>query len=697
MQDDQFRKSLTDGKSGVLDLGSHVKETGKNVTELGTKVTAFTAPLVLGIGLAVGASNNFSEAMTNTAAVLGLTRDETKGLSAEILAIGSTSRAGPQSVAEAYYDVVGGVSDANSHIAILNASIATAEAGNAALAGTTSALISVMNGYSFSADKATYASDVMTQIVGKGVGSMEELAGALPSVSGLAASMGIEFDDLGAAMALVTTKGNSFSEAGTQLRAMMTALLNPNEKMKKGLAELGFESGQAAVDALGLTGAYKALMGTQTASTGGFAAMTGSVEALNGAIALTGDGSEEFLNNFTDGLDGATEAAREIQNSSPAAMFDLLNSKVSALVITIGDAFIPILTQIVDFISPIVDSVLEWIQANPEAAGTIAMITTALVALGPVLMVVGGAITGLGTVIGLLTSPITLVIAAVAALGLAYHENFLGIRDFVDNEVRPRLEQFFNFLGGVWAIVQPALQSLYDWFVVTALPAIKDFVETTVLPAVEGFFNFISGVWDLVSSPLNALHNWFTVEGLPQIRDFIVTQVLPKINEFITTLQNIWTSVQPFLNDLRTNFENVFNGIKQVIQPVLDMIGGIGKAVQDAIKWIQQLDEAPKVGIDKVDPSTGVTDPNALFAGPGYSSGGWTGNGAPNQPAGIVHGQEWVVPMQGALVLRESGGESGGMKFEAGAVVINANTYEEGQAAGRGFMDYLEQTKRRRG
>lgn len=696
---DQMSGKLDAAQAKAESFGDRLTRIGGRLTSFGAQTGAAIAPIVAALAISVGAASSFDEAMTNTAAVMGKTRGETTAMSAEILALGANSRAGPQAVAEAFYDIVGGVADASSRMAILNSAIATSEAGNTELAGTTSALIAVMNGYAFTADKAGYASDTMTQIVGKGVGTMEQLAGALPDVTGLAASMGIEFDDLGAAMAWVTTKGNTFSAAGTQIKAMMTAVLNPNEKMKKGLKELGFESGNAAVESLGLVGAYQALMGTQTANSEGFAAMAGSVEALNGAIALTGPGAEEFLNDFTNGLEGATAAAQEIQNSSPAATFDFLNSRLSALSITVGNALLPVLTGIVDAVAPIIETVMQWVQANPELVAGIGLVVGVLAALSAGALGLGVILGGLGAIIALLTSPITLVIGAVAALAAAYATNFGGIRDFVDTQVRPRLEQFFNWLGGVWAVVEPALSSLYDWFVVTALPQIRDFVVNQILPRVQEFFNFLGGVWDLVSSPFNALVKWFTVDGLPAIRDFITNQVTPRVQEFITTLQNIWNSVSPGLNDLKTNFERIMAEVRRLIQPVLDAIGSIGKAVQDAIKWIQQLDNQPQIGINAVDPGTGVTNPATLFGTPGFASGGWTGNGSPTEPAGVVHGQEWVVPRQGALVMRDAGNspDRGGMNFAAGAIVIHANSEGEGRAAARGFAAALEEKRRSRG
>lgn len=182
------------------------------------------------VGLAkstVGAAVDWDKAFRNIESV---TKRSTTSIQKQILNMRSAV-AGPMELADAMYDIVGGVADASTHMAILEAANKTAEAGAANLKATTQGLISVMNSYKFSAKDAAFASDVLTQTVAKGVGSMDQFVAAMSPISGLAASLGVKFDDLGAAMAFMTTKGASAAQAGTQAQAAMTALIKPNAAM----------------------------------------------------------------------------------------------------------------------------------------------------------------------------------------------------------------------------------------------------------------------------------------------------------------------------------------------------------------------------------------------------------------------------------------------------------------------------------
>lgn len=773
----------------VKGMSSQMQAFGDTVSQIGVQITLLTAPLMIFMKSGIDKAIDFEESMTNAGAVLGLTKEEIDALSDTILEFGRDTRAGPQAVADAYYDIVGGVVDATTHMAILEAATATAEAGNTELAGATKALISIMNSYGYSAEEAAMVSDVLTRTVGAGVGTMEEFAAALPQVTGLAAANGVELDNVAASMAWLTTQGFTASESATKLTAIMTAMLNPNEKMKAAMKELGWESGAAALEMYGLAGVTGRL--ANAFGEDALGPMLGSVEALQGAIALNKRGFEEFIGNFIDTREGATAAARAIQNLSRAARLDRMKSQFEALSISVGDALLPVLEELMNTITPIIEGITDWIKENPELAQQVLLLAGAVGVLGPVLAIAGTAISAIGALIGALLSPIGLVIAAVAALGVAYVNNFGGIRDFIDGSVMPALMDFFNWLGGVWTnTIAPGLQKLYDWFVTDALPGVVGFVENTVKPAIDELIGILESMWAMVSPALDQIYtwfvvsglpaiqrlisdtvvpaiqswignmlsiwhqvepglrklwDWFTVTGLPAIQTFITETAIPAIAWLISTISNIWnivapalgavaawfletgipaiinvvglvvlavggfidllrgiwTAVQPGLSELWTRMQAGMDWVRtNVIQPVIDLINSIPDAVNKAIAAITGL------GGVEINPSQygssekgGMNVPDFGGGTAGFARGGYTGDGPANQVAGVVHGQEWVVPKRGALVLRggDDRRERAGVTFAPGSVQVYANTREGGVAAAESFMDELEAIMRERG
>ena len=430
LDDSDFKRGVKDAKSNLSGLGGRISSVGANISSMGAKMTVAMAPIALGLGVAINKSKEFDSAMANVNAILGISGQKAKDLRQTLLDYGGTTRAGPQAVAESFYAIVSGVQDASTHMAILDAAVATSEAGQADLMATTSGLISVMNSYGFSADQASYASDVLTRTVGMGVLTMDELVTALPQVTGLANAMGIGLDDTAASLAYLTTQGYSASQSATFLKSMMTSMLNPTADLEAAINALGYESGEAMVAQEGLVGAYNML---KAYGGGSLAGLITSQEALQGAIALTGDAAGQFTTDFKTGIDGATESARAIQNE--VAGWDNFNSRLSTVAITVGDRLAPILLNLLEeVVIPLIDNILSWIEDNPELANTIIMVAGAATLLGPILMGLGGIISVIGTGVSvatgavglfgsglsLLLTPIGAVVAALGTLAVAY-------------------------------------------------------------------------------------------------------------------------------------------------------------------------------------------------------------------------------------------------------------------------------------
>ena len=426
LRDDGFRRGLRDAESGLDGLASGLRRTEQTLGTIGrTMTTRLTAPVVAGMGLMVNRAMAFDNAMINAQAVLGNTTDEMQAINAEVLRIGANSTAGAQAAAGAFYDIASGVQDASTHMAILEAAIATSEAGQADLGATTNALVATMNSYRFAADDAAYVSDVFTRTVGMGVLTMEQLASAMPQVTNLANTLGIEFDTLGGFMAFITTQGATASAAATQLRGVMSALMNPTTALQTAIEALGYQTGEAMINAEGLDGALNLI---REYGGGSFAGLITGQEALMGALALTGEGASEFFDTFAEGVDGATDAARAIQLESLTAQMTILRNQIEGVAIRLGLILIPLLQELAQEVKPVVENLIAWIDANQDVVrdmmkvvGVIALAGPILWALSKLIGIVATGVKILGVLFAALTSPIWLTVAAGVALGLAIY------------------------------------------------------------------------------------------------------------------------------------------------------------------------------------------------------------------------------------------------------------------------------------
>jgi TP901 family phage tail tape measure protein len=526
----QFGADTSGFKSGLGEVKSGMEGAAKNfsarldgmsqgMTKFGRGLGITVAPAAAAFGAAAKSAIDFERTMTDAQAILGVTRDDMVGINAQVLALGRTSIAGPQAAAEAFIEIAGGVADASTHMAILEASMKTAEAGAAELAGTTSAMVSIMNAYGFTADETAMVSDVLTRTVGMGVLTMDELAAAIPNVTGLGKTMGVEFNELGGAMALITTKGFSASTAANQIQSAMVALIKPTGDMADAFDELGVASGDELIAKYGgLRGALVAVTDTEAYAEKGAGALFGRVEALNAVLTLTDENAEGFLDEFNAGVEGATDAARAVQLESFSAQFALLKSEVQGVAIEVGTALLPGLVKLARMIYPVVQAFGSFASRNRGLITVLAGITGGIVALSAAAMGVGTILGGLAPVLGVLLGPIGLVAAAVAGLALAVKTNFLGIGD----QVKALAGAISGFIGeaksafeaggleGVGQLIVDKIKagvgSVKEWAEETFGPFVDEVrtaFDTGGLPAVGGVIldkiaEGISGVVDWV-------------------------------------------------------------------------------------------------------------------------------------------------------------------------------------------------------
>jgi TP901 family phage tail tape measure protein len=342
---DAFSSGFTQAKNSFAGMKDALGEINQNqemncmAADL-SMMTSMTEPMRQALSGALDEPSRIAatldSSLKNIQAVTGNTAQEMAGLRQELLAVGGKAIAGPEAVTAAYYDVAGGVADVSARMATLKASVALAEAGQADLGTATNGLIKVMNAYGFSADKADFAADVFTQTVGMGVGSMDEFVAAMSPIAGLTASVGVGFDEVGSAMAFMTSKGQTAGVAGNQLKAAITSLLNPNETLNKLLQSMGIASGSAMLKQYGLAESLNMIQSAAGGSQDAMAKALGSTEALQGAIALTQDSFSSFAVDFGEGADGITAKARAIQLESIEAKMKRLEAVSGSLQAQIG-------------------------------------------------------------------------------------------------------------------------------------------------------------------------------------------------------------------------------------------------------------------------------------------------------------------------------------------------------------------------
>lgn len=448
------------------------------------------------------------------------------------------------------YQVISAFGDTADSAEILRIS---AQASTAGLATTTDAvnlLSGVTKGYGdTSADAVRAASDLAFQTVKLGQTSFPELAASMGQVVPLAATLGVKQTELFGAMATLTGVTGNTAAVTTQLRAANQALINTNPKMLEQLNAIGYETGAAAVEALGFQGTLDALSEAVDGDTKKLAEMFGSVEALNAVLALTGAQSADFTAKTAamDEAVGATAEAFEIQQATVSASFDRIMASANVLMVNLGEKLLPAFQGIFDWVLENWDEIAVVFDTVFAAVG--ATITWLIENVWPVLLA------------GFQFFADVVVPAVQGALGGLTSETipaFSGVMAFITEQVVPAVMAAFEMIS---LEIIPRLAAAFDW------------VTTNVVPALQAVF---AGIVAWVRA------NW------PQISS-VASQVFGAVSTVFQVLANvigtvvpiIWAILQPIASVLFPVIGAAAGVLLGAIDGAFKLIGGIWQTAAD--------------------------------------------------------------------------------------------------------------------
>jgi len=431
-----LKKKAEEAKKKLDPIGNTVSKVGKNLQKHSGSVKTFGRNMTL-MGLAITgalalttkASAEFEQQMANVNTMLSEQTEHfmpqyTEQIKALSIGIGEST----STLSKGLYDILSASIDASKAMDVLEVAAKAARAGLTSTAVSADAITTVLNAYGWEAERAGEVSDKLFAIVKRGKTTFGSLAPNIGKVATLAASAGLSFEELGAAISTLTRAGLSTEEAITAIRGVLTNFLSPADEAKKAAAELGIELNTSTLKGEGLISVFRKL---SNASAEQVAAIAPNVRALVGfqGILQQTAGFEEDLRIQLNAA-GTTAEAFAKNTDTAAFSIDQMKAALQVARIEIGSALAPLIVELSEDIVELVKTIRDWIKENPELLSTLTGVLTKLAALslifGPMIGLVGkiaGSWKILGTVGKALFSSISTVnagaLSLVSTLGLA--------------------------------------------------------------------------------------------------------------------------------------------------------------------------------------------------------------------------------------------------------------------------------------
>ena len=235
------------------------------------------------------------------------------------------------------YAVLSASIPAEKALGVLEIAARAAQAGITDTGTAVKAIVSILNAYGMSADKAGKVSDILFAAVKKGQTTFAELASTVGQATAIAASAGVSFEEVAAAIATITRGGISTAETVTALRMAIIALQGRTKEAVKIAKEHGVELSVTALNTKGLVGVLKEL---KRVSPTVLASMFAEVRARVALNTLLKD-QEGFLKDYntTTNASGMTQEAYAKQIDLLSLSFKQLWQTVKATGVTIGGVF----------------------------------------------------------------------------------------------------------------------------------------------------------------------------------------------------------------------------------------------------------------------------------------------------------------------------------------------------------------------
>ena len=311
-------------------------------------LSAFTSTL----SEAVRESFRFETALREIETILPNNTKLTADNVEQLRALSSQYGSGPQQQAKAFYQIVSsGVTDTTQATLLLNAANKLAVGGLADLNGAIDILTTAVNTYGAENLTAAEAADSLFTAVRLGKTTAPALAASLGQVLPAARSLGVELDEVNAAVAVLTTRGFSTAEAVTRLNSLFTALAR-----KSALLGPGFDA--AAVKSDGFVKVLERLQERTGGSQKELIKLFGRVEAVQGFNVITQD--LQVFNNTLDQFQlkaGAAQKATDtIINESTAKQVEILRNNLNLLAQDLVSVFNPAILQTTKLLNSLIGS-----------------------------------------------------------------------------------------------------------------------------------------------------------------------------------------------------------------------------------------------------------------------------------------------------------------------------------------------------
>jgi len=247
-----------------------------------------------------------------------------------------------------FYDILSaGITDSEGAFQVLDAASKLAIGGLSTNAEAVDILTTAINAFGQDAGQAGHDADIFAKAIELGKVKADEIAASFANVAPIAATQGIEIEEVAAAYAALTAQGTPAAEVTTQMSRAILDLLSPNAELNALQNKTGKNFAKIAREK-GLVVALQEMRDAVGGDEQAFKDLFGRVEGYKFALQTTGPQQKIYNDALRAMADAAGTAEEQFSERAKGLNFqvDLFRTNVKLAGITIGTALLPTLTDL---------------------------------------------------------------------------------------------------------------------------------------------------------------------------------------------------------------------------------------------------------------------------------------------------------------------------------------------------------------
>ncbi|HAU5683311.1 TPA: phage tail tape measure protein [Proteus mirabilis] len=666
-QENQLRRSAEQERRMAAAKSQYQKtlDVRNKMAGAGATMTATGAGMLYSAKQTLMPGYEFNVGMSKVQALTRLDKnsDEFKMLREQARELGATTAFTANQVAQgqAFYAMAGFKPEQIKNA--MPGTLAMSLAGDIDLGTTADIGSNILTGFKLDSDQMGRVSDVLVGAFTRSNTSLTMLGDTMKYVAPVASGLGVDLETAAAATGKLGDAGIQGSMAGTSLRAILGRLAEPPKMAAKALEELGIKTRDAKgnlrdfPELLAELDKKTAKMGN--AQRAGFFKHIAGEEAFSALSVLAEQAGKGELQTLVADLKQAKGEAQKVAGTMTDNLSGDMKNLQSAwedLGIQIFDGIDSPLRQISQSITRVISKVGVWMKENPELAKTLTMIGLAIAGiittlgilslsiaamLGPLaaaklslsilgikggsaltlllkpIKLLGSAFLGLGK--AMLANPILLAIAAIAGAFYLVYKNW----DTIGPYVYKVWDTVKKYTAIAWQALKDTIKSaweaikyiFFNWtplgLIIKHWNSIVSYTQTTWTMIKTK----ISDVWEGIKTTLkNGWNN--IVKSVQETWETIKTTISTKWNEIVEDTKALPAKFLQFGSDL---IDAIIQGIKNKWTDFKNSIGELATAAKEALTPEFMKSNDPKV-------QSALDSYNSNFAGM-YDSGGYIPRG----------------------------------------------------------------------